>query len=411
MGTNTAPVNVFDADLPTLEYSQTETPLDMYPRVRTAQEAASIAIGPYGPEVLSHRLVRAVLRDDRFGIPPGVTLLLNGVDSGPVWDKVTSSLLCMEGDQHRRLRSLVSKAFTPRATARLSGTIDEVLNELIDKVAAKGECEFVADIARPYPVPIICSLIGAPREDWAKFSLWTDAIFRAFSYSYSTENDEQAVVHAWSELDNYIDDMVASRRHSLTDDLLSDLIRAEDHGDQLNDAELRMLVGGLLMAGTDTTRNQVAASAHILCQHPEQWALLRQKPELAMNAVEETMRHRPIANSLMRTALNDVELDGYLIPRNTFVFVNTFAANRDPEIYEDPDRFDITREVGSAVLSFGAGVHYCLGSNLARLELASALRILTTRMPNARLSGPAPWGPMTGISGPIVLPITFDGGH
>ena len=258
--------------------------------------------------MLSHRLVHAVLRDDRFGIPPGITLLLNGVDSGPVWDKVTSSLLCMGGDQHRRLRSLVSKAFTPRATARLSDTIDEVLNELIDKVAAKGECEFVADVARPYPVPIICSLIGAPREDWAKFSLWTDVIFRAFSYSYRTENDEQSVMRAWTELDDYIDDMVASRRHSLTDDLLSGLIRAEDHGDQLNDEELRMLVGGLLMAGTDTTRNQVAASAHILCQHPEQWALLREKPELAMNAVEETMRHRPIASSLLRTALDDVEL-------------------------------------------------------------------------------------------------------
>ena len=138
--------------------------------------------------------------------------------------------------------------------------------------------------------------------------------------------------------------MVARRRHSLTDDLLSDLIRAEDDGDRLNAAELRMLAGGLLLAGTDTTRNQVAASVHVLCEHPEQWELLKEHPELAMRAVEETMRHSPIACGTLRLVVEDAELDGYIFPAGTMVLVNTAAANRDPAVYDDPDRVDITRE-------------------------------------------------------------------
>jgi cytochrome P450 len=166
---------------------------------------------------------------------------------------------------------------------------------------------------------------------------------------------------AWDELDAYIDDMVADRRHTLTDDLLSDLIRAEDDGDRLNGDELRMLVAGLLMAGTDTTRNQLAASVHLLCDHADQWTLLAQHPELAANAVEETMRHSPISFSTLRTAVEDVELAGVMIPAGTLVIANTGAANRDPAVYDDPDRLDITRDGVPAMQTFGAGVHYCLG--------------------------------------------------
>lgn len=205
--------------------------------------------------------------------------------------------------------------------------------------------------------------------------------------------------------------MVAHRRHTLTDDLISELIRAEDDGDRLSTEELRMLAAGLLMAGTDTTRNQLAASVHALCDHPDQWALLADHPELATNAVEETMRHSPIAFGTLRTALEDVELAGVMIPAGTLVVANTAAANRDPDVYDDPDRLDITREGAPAMQTFGAGMHYCLGANLARLELAEALAVMTRHMPNARRSGPAPWKPLTALSGPITLSIEFDAGH
>lgn len=397
--------SVFDAELPTISYDYTDTPADVYPRIQAAQQQACIALGPYGPEVLSYQLVRAVLRDLRFRIPPGLNLMAQGITSGPLWDKIVNSLLCLEGAAHQRLRSLISKAFTPRASARLHDTIVEVINELIDRVVAAGRCEFVADIARPYPIPIICALLGAPRADWQQFSLWADDIFKAFTLDIG--DDEPVVMKAWGELDAYVDDMVARRRRNLTQDLLSDLIRAEDDGDRLNADELRMLAAGLLLAGTDTTRNQLAASVDVLCDHADQWALLKEHPELAARAVEETMRHSPTVCGTLRTVVEDAELGGVLIPAGTLILVNTLAANRDPTVYDDPDRFDISREAAPAILTFGGGVHYCLGANLARLELAEALKVLTHRMPDPRRTGPAPWKPMMGMSGPITLPIEF----
>jgi len=355
--------------------------------------------------VLSYELARAVLRDNRFRIPPGLNLMAQGINSGPLWDKIVNSLLGLEGDAHHRLRSLVSKAFTPRASARLHDTIVEVINELVDRVADSGRCDIVTDIARPYPVPIICALLGAPREDWQQFSLWADDIFKAFTLDIG--DNEPVVMRAWGEIDDYTDEMVARGRRTLTEDLLSDLIRAEDDGDRLNADELRMLAAGLLLAGTDTTRNQVAASVDVFVDHPDQWALLSDRPELAMRAVEETMRHSPIACGTLRIVVEDAVLSGVVIPAGTLVVVNTFAANRDTTVYDDPDRFDITREGVPAILTFGGGVHYCLGANLARLELAEALKVLSRRMPDPRRAGPAPWKPMMGLSGPISLPIEF----
>ncbi len=408
MTVDTEMPSVFDAGLPTLSYDLTESPRDVYPRIRAAQEVAPIAIGPLGPEVLSYDLARTILRDARLVIPPGIHLTAQGVTSGPLWDRVVGSIMCAEGAEHHRLRSLVSKAFTPRATARLHDTIGIVVNELADRVADAGACDVVADIARPYPIPIICALLGAPRADWRLFSAWADEIFKMVSFAVNLVDEVPAVMRAWAELDAYVDDMVADRRRSLTDDLLSDLIRAEHDGDRLNADELRMMVASLLVAGTDTTRNQLAASLQVLFDHPDQWAMLRDRPELAMPAVEESMRHSPAVCSTLRTVNEDAELDGYAFPAGTFIFVNTFAANRDPAVYADPDRFDITREAPPAILTFGGGVHYCLGANLARLELAEALKILSRRIPNPRRVGPAPWKPLLGMSGPTSLNVEFD---
>jgi cytochrome P450 len=162
---------------------------------------------------------------------------------------------------------------------------------------------------------------------------------------------------------------------------------------------------------TDTTRNQLAAAVQDLCDHPKQWALLAEHPELAPRAVEELMRHSPVIFGTIRKAVVDVELDGVTVPAGTHLMVNTAAANRDPAIYDDPDRLDITREGPATMLTFGGGIHYCLGAHLARAELAEALTVITRRMPNARPSGPGPWKPLLGITGPTTLPIEFDAGH
>lgn len=408
MTISAAQPSIFDAGLPTLHYDITDTPQDIYQQFRDAQQVAPIALGPIGPEVLSYELARTVLRDPRFVIPPGIHLSAHGITSGPLWDRVTHSILNMEGDGHRRLRSLVSRAFTPRAAAKMDGTIHTVIEELIDGVVGAGRCEFVADIARPYPIPVICALLGAPREDWQQFSRWAEDIFKIVSFDCDLAAEEPVVLKAWGEFDDYIDAMVAERRQRLTDDLLSDLIRIEDGGDRLDAAELRMLAFSILVAGTDTTRSQLAASMQVLCDHPGQWALLAEKPDLAMRAVEETMRHSPSMCSTVRSVTADVTVGEYTFPAGTFIIVNTYAANRDSAIYDDPARFDITRDEPPPILTFGGGVHYCLGANLARRELAEALKVLAGRIPNPRCVGPVPWKPLLGLSGPTSLPIEFD---
>jgi cytochrome P450 len=401
--------SVFDAGLPSIDYTHVQDPEEAHAMFREARRQAPIALGPHGPELLTYDLVRSVLRDSRFCMPPGFSLAAQGVTSGPLWDRVVTNLLSLDGAEHHRLRRLVSKAFAPRAAARLQPTIVEVITELVDELAGTGRCDVVTDIAQKYPIPVICALLGTDRRDWKLFSDWTDDIMKTFSWTAA--QDQPDILRSWEALDAYLDDMIARRRTALTDDLISDLIRAEDDGDRLTHDELLMLAAGLLMAGTDTTRNQVAASVQVLCDHPDQWALLAQHPDLAPKAVEETMRHSSIATATMRTAIEDVELGGVFIPAGTLVMVNTAAANRDPAVYDDPDRLDITRSDPPAMLSFGGGVHYCLGSHLARAELTEALAVVTHRMPNARRTGPAPWKSLTGISGPITLPIEFDAGH
>jgi cytochrome P450 len=398
--------SVFDADLPTVEYEEATTPDEAHRNLRKALEQGPIAMGAHGPEILSYELVRETLRDARFHPPRGLGLETQGITSGPLWHRASTSLLAINGDDHTRLRRLVSKAFTPRSVNRLDGIIADVINQLVDGLTANGRCEAVADIARPYPVPIISALLGAPREDWRLFSDWADDFFKLFTWNVlEYEND---ILTAWQALDDYIDDMVASRRQSLTDDLISEMIRAEDDGDRLSISELRMLAAGILMAGTDTTRNQVAAALDVFCDYPDQWELLAEHPELAMKAVEEIMRFCPVVFGAMRMTVEDVEIGGVLIPADTFVMCNTAAANHDVDVFVEPERFDITREDAPPMQTFGAGAHYCLGANLARREIATALSTMAARMPNLRRDGIAQWKPMVGITGPATLPIAFD---
>ena len=403
---------IFDITWPTFVYpGNPVTPTRPHRIIRQAHRQTPIALGPYGPEVLSYDLVRTVLRDSRFAMPRGISLVVQGIISGPVWDKVCQTILSVDAAQHHRLRRLVSRAFTPRAAERMRAACTEVITELkVDRHSAAGRCDMVHDIARQYPVPIICALVGAPSEDWELFARWADDLTKAFGCNVAAE--ESAILHAWQQLDAYLEDLIARRRQSLGDDLISELIRVEEDGDRLAHDELVNLVAILLNAGTDTTRNQLAAAVQVLSDYPDQVGVVgrtsRARAESGRGA------HAPLTDHLrrsLRVATTDIELGGVLIPEGAYVLANTAAANRDPAAYHDPDRLDITREGPAPMLTFGGGAHYCLGAHLARLELAEALRVITRRMPHTRRTGPAPWKPPAGISGPISLPIEYDAGY
>jgi cytochrome P450 len=302
----------------------------------------------------------------------------------------------------------VARAFTPASADRLRPFMREVMGELIEAVAGSGCCEGVADVCEPYPIPVICELLGAPRHDWKLFSCWATDIFRIFNQDLVT--DHVAIERAAEELGDYVTTLIEERRAHPTDDLLSELIAIEEAGDRLSLDELVMLAQAILMAGTDTTRNQLACALALFAEYPDQWALLAERPELAPRAVEESMRYLGAVRGTIRVTAEDLEYRGVLFPAGTLVSVAIASANRDPEVFGAPDVFDITRDRGAAQMTFGSGIHHCLGAALARAELQEALTLLACGLPVLALDGPIEWKPPTfGIWGPARMPLRFDG--
>jgi cytochrome P450 len=282
-----------------------------------------------------------------------------------------------------------------------------VVNGLVDAFAASGRCELIDDVCDPYPIPIICELLGAPKEDWKLFSDWATNIFRIFNNDIA--NDRVLIETAMDELEAYVRAMVEERRSRPADDLLSHMIAVEEEGDRLSTGELVMMTEAVLMAGTDTTRNQLACSVALLAQHPDQWARLAEDPGLAAGAVEETMRYLGTMRGTGRVASEDIDYRGVTFPAGTLVMPSLAAANLDDTVWDDPHRLDIEREPGSAGhLTFGSGIHFCLGASLARAELQEALPLLARRLPDLELDGPIEWKPASvGIWGPSRLPLRF----
>jgi cytochrome P450 len=351
--------------------------------------------------------VTAILRDKRFHSALSIVQRAPELQASSYGPTRRNSILTMEGDDHARLRRLVAPAFTPASANRLRPTMRAVVNELFDRVAGQGECELVADVCEPYPIPIICELLGAPPQDWKLFSSWATDIFRIFNNNLV--EDLPLIERASGELNEYVTDMIAERRADPRDDLLSDLIAIEEEGDRLSTEEMTMLAQAVLMAGTDTTRNQLACSVALFTEHPDQWALLAEQPELAPRAVEESLRYLGAVRGTARVASEDIIYRDVLFPEGTLVATSLAGANRDPEVWEDPDAFDITKERDTAQMTFGAGIHFCMGAALARAELQEALPLLARRMPGLTRNGDITWKPSTfGIWGPARLPLRFD---
>jgi cytochrome P450 len=398
---------VHDLDVPEIDIFglDRDAALAQFDAARRQHWLARTALG-YA--VTRHEDVTAILRDRRFHSALSLLPQMAGIPEGRLQQRQERSILSMEGDEHTRVRRLASPAFTPRATDRLRPFMRHVVNDLFDRVADTGHCELVADICEPYPIPIICELLGAPKEDWRLFSTWATNIFRIFNNDIA--NDLDAIETAMAELDDYVRAMVEERRNKPGDDLLTRLIEVEEQGDRMSTDELVMMTEAVLMAGTDTTRNQLACSVALFTDHPDQWAALAKDPDLAGPAVEETMRHLGTVRGTARVAAEDVDYRGVTFPAGTLVMTSLASANHDPEAWPDPNRFDITRApTGTPHLTFGSGIHFCLGASLARAELQEALPLLARRMPNLHLDEPIQWKPPTvGIWGPSRLALAFD---
>ncbi len=369
-----------------------------------------IARTPLGYVITRHADVTAMLRDRRWFSAIGLIAQMQGVDD-PEWNRRSGqNILGMEGDEHQRLRRLVGPAFTPKAAERLRPFMAEVINELADPLCARGHGDFVVEVCEPYPIPIVCELLGAPRDDWELFSRLATDIFRVFNGNLA--RDLQTIMAAQDEMGAYMSQLIAERRAEPRDDLLSDLIAAEEAGDRLTTEEMQSLANAVLLAGTDTTRNQLACAVELFARSPDQLRLLRDQPSLAPQAAEEVMRHFGAIRGTARYASENIAYRGVEFPPSTLIFPSFTAANHDESQFDQPLRFDITRRSSAPHMTFGSGIHYCLGAFLARAELQEALKVVAQRMPGLRLDGEVEWKPVSnGIWGPSTLPIRFTPGH
>ncbi len=313
------------------------------------------------------------------------------------------TMLNSDPPRHTRLRGLVSKAFTPRAVRALEGRMVEIVDEMLGARAGASEIDIVADLAYPLPVIVIAEMLGIPPEDRERFKHWSTEAVR--SLGSQTLADTRASIQAVRELYSYLEPIVDARRREPRDDLLSGLLLAEEAGDRLTTFEVYQTVSLLLIAGNETTTKLIGNGMLALLRHPDQLELLRQQPDLIDRAVDELLRWDGPVHMTGRTAVESFEFQGATLRRGQMVMVALAAANRDPEVFADPERLDITR-VDNPHLSFGHGLHFCLGSSLARLEARTAIGALVSRYPSMKLGTDRPkWGSNLALRGLDSLPI------
>lgn len=366
-----------------------------------------------GWAVLRYAEAATVLKDRRFQQGNAQWPAQNGIHSGLFHDWWAETLLSLEGEDHARLRRLMMPAFRNKTIAAMRPTFAAIADDLIDGFAGRGEVEFVKEFAEPYAARIICLLLGLPESDWRQVAHWADDL--GFSFSVEVGSKVPVIEKALSELVAHLDAVVADREVNPRDDLVTTLVQAQ-HDDTegsaggkrgtLSRQELSVALAFLAFAGMETTRNQLGLALQTLLAHPNQWQLLGENPELGAAAVEEVMRVNPTVTWVTREAIEEVEINGLVIPAGGIVQVLSHAAGTDPGAMAET-AFDITAE-RPPHYGFGAGAHHCLGHFVARTDMAVALPQLAARMRNARPDGPGEWLPNSGNTGPVRFPITFD---
>jgi len=399
---------VAELDLPQLDHTDPELRGERY-RATMAELALHdgwLAGSPFGFVVCDREAGEFFLRS-KSAIFPGLTIAdIFGISDGPLHEEIVKNIINVNGGDHRRLRNLVNPALTPRAVARYRPAMRAFLAELLDRVATGERREFIADFARPYPALVIANVMGAPRSDAPRLEEWSNLIQLQFDPAALAQR-RQAIETAVTEFYEWADALIAERRDAPAQDLITDLIAAEAEGERLNHDELRNLVLNVLVGGVDTSQSQLAHAVRLLAAHPDQWERLRADPEgLALAAVDEALRYEPITPFTARITVDELEHRGVTFPAGSIILVSAWHANRRGV---ESDVFDITADrSGARVLTFGAGIHYCVGANLARAEMQEGLVALARRVARLQLDGEPEFGTPSGIYGLESLPLVLE---
>jgi cytochrome P450 len=324
------------------------------------------------------------------------------INRGPGF--LNNSMIMVDEPDHRRLRGLVSKAFTPKYIAGLRPDIQQIADELLDKVQDQGTMDIVNDFGYPLPINVISDMLGVPRENRAHIREWSQALAGGGNFS---REQRRSLMYAFSD---YVVRLVAEKRQNPQHDLISQLIQQEDESDYLSEPELLSMVGLLIFAGHETTSNLISIGTLMLLDHPDQMEKLKADLSLVPSAVEELLRFNgPVAAPVPRFALEDFELGGQHFSKGDIVLVMLASADRDETFFTDPEELDIARSLNRHV-AFGQGIHICLGAPLARLEGDIAFTTLLRRMPNLRLNVPRDtitWRGGFNLRGLVSLQVAF----
>ena len=400
-------VHAAELDVPVLDHADPDLRGERFHAVLGDLARRSwLARTDLGFVVLARDAVMELLRDRHLAFPAVQLLELQGISDGPVYDRTAKGLMARHGEDHARLRRIVSPAFTPKATERLRPRLHDLLEELWAGIGPDGGCDFVTAVATRLPSMVIAELLGLPGEA-ERLAQWSADLQGIFDMD--AEEDRAALEAAYLDVYGYVAGMLAERKVEPGPDLISTLAALEQEGDRLSDDECVTLVCSVIAGGTDTTAAQLSHAMRLFVEHPEQWELLGRKPERAPAAAAEVLRFEPITPFTARLALDEVDLDGVSFPPGSVLFACAATANRDPAVFSAPDHFDITADRGTAqLLTFGFGSHFCLGANLARAEIAETLAFLAPRMRAPSFDGEPVFGNPTGIYPMESLPIRFE---
>jgi cytochrome P450 len=398
-------VLVTELDVPSFDPFDPELKGDRFHDVMRDLRAQSwVARSPLAHVVLEREAASFFLRTKAATFPGKQIAELFQITDGALKEEVDRNILHIDGADHSRLRSLVNPSFTPRAADRWR----PVMRGFIEELLRPGEVELVEAVCKPYPALTIAAVMGAPREDAGRLAEWSNWIQRQFDGPTLMAHRDR-VERACEELYTYLGELLEHKRAEPADDLISQLIAVEQQGDRLSDVELVNLVLNVLVGGVDTTQSQLGHAVRLLALHPDQYALVRDDPDTYVpRAVDEALRYEPITPFTARIMLEDVAYRDVVFPAGTIVLVAAVTANR--EGVEHGERFDITADRGRAApLTFGAGVHYCLGANLARAEMQEALHHLARTIGAIEPAGEPEYDSVNGIYGLTSLPLRLTG--
>ena len=383
-------------------------PYPYYARMREEARASRTAFGPY--VVNGYEECQSVLRDPRLGRGIGIEDTSTGIfgDAGTRRDEFLDlsqhNMLLSDPPDHTRLRRLVSRSFTPRQVERLRPAVHALVDDLLDTLAEKGDVEFMSDFALPLPMAVIGELVGVPAADRAELQPAVRAAAKGIEPVLS-EEDTEAAIASISTLGEYFGALLDERRRHPRDDLLSSLVEAWENDDQLSDEEVASTAILLFAAGFETTTNLLGNGLLALLTHPDQLADWRGHPDIGPSAVEELLRFDSPVQFNLRTALEPADLLGEPLARGDRIVILQGAANRDPARFERPEELDLRREA-NAPLSFGWGIHHCIGAALARMEGEIAFNALLARFPSVELVDNEPsWRPSFTLRGLLELPL------